>query len=192
MYWFQRRVIQMFQNKTLRVLSQEESEEADKRDTQFSTTTSKLTLVDFRYATRPGQKTAVYMKMTLTTHFIMSQFCNALSVQTTLNLNSKPKQMKNGDFFFCILFSSQTSSTPMFRLFKQKSSNKTEFVDWRQSSLHHQNIGTFVSISYQPRQIQKSLIRFLQSLDMPVFPKVRKQSHKFLKSGDSGPVVIRR
>ena len=132
------------------------------------------------------------MKMTLTTLFIMSLFWNALSVQTSPNLNSKPKQMKTGDFFGCILFSSQTSSTPIFWLFKQKSSNKTEFVDWRKRSLHHQNIGTFLSISYQPPYIQKSLIGFLQSFDMPVFPKVRKQSHKFLNSGDSGPVVIRR
>ena len=51
---------------------------------------------------------------------------------------------------------------------------------------------TFLSISYQPPYIQKSLIGFLQSFDMPVFLKVRKQSHKFLNSGDSGPVVIRR
>lgn len=40
------------------------------------------------------------MKMTLTTRLIMTLFWNALSVQTSLNLNSKPKQMKNGDFFF--------------------------------------------------------------------------------------------
>ena len=130
--------------------------------------------------------------MTLTTRFIMSFFWNALSVQTSLNLNRKPKQMKTGAFF-CAFCSVPRRLLHPFSGFSNKN-RATKQSSWTGEKEAYTIITSELSFPfrYQPPYIQKSLIRFLQSFDMPVFPKVRKQNHKFLNSGDSGPVVIRR